>query len=216
MSDINIKVDDKEFRKALQNYAAGSQRSFQAVLKQQAGLFVKDVVSVTPPSQGKTSPKLGYAAVKSDILRALREQDDSMVAAGEQIGNPATLHRKVRNKYTGRVVRGVKQQPAMGVAAYIKKMLGQVGILASGWNAAAEELKVKLPPWITRHGTKRGQIELRFGKREIVIVATNAVKFAGNIKGIGRRVQWALNKRTRSLIRQVDYANAQAARRVGL
>lgn len=216
MGDITIKVDDKAFRRALQNYAAGSQRSFQEVLKHQAGLFVKDVVSVTPPSQGKTSPKLGYAAVKADISRALRDQDESMVAAGEQRGDPATLHRKVRNKYTGRVVPNVKQQPAMGVGAYIKKMLGQVGILSSGWNAAASRLKVKLPAWVTRHGTKRGQVELRFGKREIVIVVTNAVKFAGNIKGIGRRVQWALNKRTRSLIRQVDYANTQAARRVGL
>lgn len=217
MSDtIKIKIDDSGLRRALAEYASGSARTVGEVVKDQTKLLVRDIVSFTPPSQGKTSPKLGYAAVKADIARALYEQELVGIAAGEPIGDPAKLHRSVRNKYTGRVVKNAKARPAVGVAAYTKKMLGQVGLLASGWNAAAEKLGLNMPPWIARHGSKRGQIGINFNMREAKVVVTNAVKFAGNVAGINRRLRYCLNLRERALTRQLEYAQRSAGRRAGL
>ena len=102
-----------------------------------------------------------------------------------------------------------------GLAAFIKKELENVGILASGWNAAAKKLGAKVPDWVARHGTGRGQVRLRFSVTECRITITNAVKFAGSVKGLVSRVQRALDKRTGAMNRQLDHHQKQSARDAG-
>ena len=212
---VRIKFDDSGLRRALADYAAGSARGVEAVMRGQGGLFVRDLISVTPPSQGKTSPKAGYAAVKRDIARAVREQGKRRVK-GVTPGNVEAIHVAARSPRTGRVPKNVIQQPAVGVKAYEKLVLARVGKLASGWAKAALRLGQKLPPWIARHGTKRGQIGLTFTQKEARIVVTNATPYAGNVRGIQRRVRFALMLRERALTRQLEYAQGSAGRSAGL
>jgi hypothetical protein len=104
----------------------------------------------------------------------------------------------------------------VGVKAYEKLVLARVGKLASGWAKAALRLGQKLPPWIARHGTKRGQVGLTFTQKEARIVVANAVPYAGNVSGIQRRVRFALMLRERALTRQLEYAQGSAGRSAGL
>lgn len=214
MSDIvKIKFDDSGLRAALREYAAGSARSAEEVMREQGGLFARDLIAVTPPSRGKVSPKAGYAAVKRDIARAVFEQPKRARLAGD----PRPIHEAARNPRTGRVSPRTRQQPAVGVAAYTKEVLTRVGKLASGWAKAARKLGQKIPPWIARHGEKRGTIGLTFNQREARINLANHTPYAGGVRGIQRRIATALSWRERALVRQLEnYAQKRAAQRAGL
>lgn len=96
-----------------------------------------------------------------------------------------------------------------------EKVIDKVGLLASGWNAAAAKLGLKLPAWITRHGTSRGEIELRITETHFTILITNSVKFAGEVKGLERRVQFALDNRGNQMMRRLEHVFAGEARKAG-
>ena len=208
-----LKIDSSAFDKALKAYAANSRKSGEEVLRNQARLFVQDVVKITPPNRKFSfNRKGGEAAVRSDIRKIMRGSN-----ARGAINDPAGVHQSYRNRSTGRVRRELKNKVKVrNLAAYIKSEIAKVGILASGWNAAAAKLGAKLPDWIKRHGTGAGAIQIKLGLLEMRIAITNAVKFAGNVKGLSRRVQAALNRRAGAMNRQLeDYAVRRAARRAG-
>ena len=48
------------------------------------------------------------------------------------------------------------------------------------------------------------------------IVITNSVSFVNRADDLERRVEFALYKRTRALLRQLEYFQQQSARRAGL
>lgn len=209
---MDLKIDDRAFRRSLNAFAANSRRSGQQILRQQAKLFVQDVVKITPPNRGKANRKGGEAAIRSDIRKIMRASN-----AKDASDDPGEIHARYRSKTTGRVRRALKNKiKVRNLAAYIKAQVGQVGILASGWNAAASRLGAKIPEWVTRHGASRGSIRIIFGALSMRIVLVNAVKFVGNVKGFARRVQSALDKRAQAMDRQVEnFAVKQAARKAG-
>ena len=209
----DLKIDDKAFVKALKAFAANSKKSNEAVIKDQARLFVKDVILITPPNKDfKANRKGGETAIKDDIRKIMRQSN-----ARDASTDPAEIHARFRDKQTGRVnKRNLKiKYRVANLAGYIKKELEKVGVLASGWNAAASKLGAKVPEWISRHGTGRGSIKLAFGLNECRITITNAVKFAGGVKGLVSRVQRALDKRTGALTRQLDHFQKKSGKDAG-
>ncbi len=209
----DLKFDDREFRKALKRFEANSIKSRGVVLEGQARLFVRDVILITPPNKDfKANRKGGETAIKADIRKIMRQSK-----ARDARTDPAEIHAKFRDKRTGRVnKRNLKRKfKVAGLAGFIKKELEKVGVLASGWNAAAKQLGAKIPDWVARHGTGRGQVRLRFSVTECRITITNAVKFAGSVKGLVSRVQRALDNRTGAMNRQLDHHQKQSARDAG-
>ncbi len=133
------------------------------MIKDQARLFVNDVVLITPPNKDyKQQRKLGEAAITGDIKKIMRGVREGTVGA---ITDPAALHKKYRGA-DGRVRRVLplpQKFRVINLPAYIQKMVSQVGILASGWVAAGEKLGSKIPDWIKRHGSSGGRISMKFG-----------------------------------------------------
>jgi hypothetical protein len=209
---VDLKIDDRAFRRSLNAFAANSRKTGQEILRSQAKLFVQDVVKITPPNRGKANRKGGEATIRADIRKIMRASN-----AKDAVTDPADIHSSYRNKSTGRVRRELKNKiKVRNLAAFIKAEIEKVGILASGWNAAAARLGAKLPAWITRHGTGRGSIRILLGALSMRIVLANAVKFVGNVKGLTRRVQSALDRRSKAMDRQLEnFAVKQAARKAG-
>jgi hypothetical protein len=131
-----------------------------------------------------------------------------------------TWHQARRNR-RGRVPRKVSKAdiataPAGLIKTYIAAQVAKVGILASGWNSAATRLGLQLPTWITRHGTARGQCEVLTTGGRVKIRITNAVRYVGDVRGMDRRVQSALNNRAKQMDKQVDdFAVKKASRAAG-
>lgn len=211
MIKADIKIDDREFKRAFARYASESKRGAEKVLRQQAKLFVRDAVKITPPNKNyKFNPAGGKTAIRNDLAKIFR-------ASQRGVTNPEAIHQKWRRR-NGRVKAKLETKiPVKGLAAYRKKVLDRVGVLASGWNAAAQKLGLNLPAWITRHGSRRGRVQIKISAQRMTITVVNAVRFIGDVKGINRRVQHALNNRARQMDKQMDdYAVKKAKRRAGL
>ncbi len=83
-------------------------------------------------------------------------------------------------------------------------MKNQVGTLAAGWNAAAAAINVSRPAWISRHGTRNGQILMELDGENMRIVFSNDVPYANHVTDFERRVQTAVNWQARDLNKRVD------------
>lgn len=116
------------------------------------------------------------------------------------------IHRRFRNKRgtvsRSRVVMIVTDQRAL--AAYVKEMQGRVGLLANGWNSAAVKLGVRLPAWITRHGTGNGGIAVDVGGGRMAILISNKVRY-GVALDMQRRANYVLRYRQAALKRRLPY-----------
>jgi hypothetical protein len=103
-----------------------------------------------------------------------------------------------------------------GAYAWFRKSVqGRVGLLASGWNRAAETLGYTPPQWIRRHGTSRGSIDITTANGAFRVRVTNDVKFAGSVKDLSRRVQSALNQQAQAMEKRVKFFEEKAAKRAG-
>jgi hypothetical protein len=198
MFESRISLNYDAFELALAEFSKQSRKSARDVLRGQARLFVRDVMKVTPPNKDwRWRPKVGAAMVRKDIRRAVKTSRRPGLPAAAQI------HKRVRNR-KGRVPDSTYPERASGVPAYLKAMLARVGLLASGWNAAAVKYGFKPPEWIARHGTRRGNAVEIDKKLGLVIRIKNAVRFASEVAGMQRRTQWALNNRARQMDKQLD------------
>lgn len=212
--EATLKLDYRAFDTAFAQFAKNSRKSGAAVLRSQARLFVRDVVSITPPNKNaRLRPAVGKMMVTRDIKRAVKNSRAKGIPTAEQV------HQKARNR-RGKVPASTIAQKGSGRAAYIKKMVERVGLLASGWNAAALKFKCSardVPKWITRHGTGRGMAVEVSTRKGFLIRITNAVRFAGMVMGMQRRMQWALDNRAIQMDKQLeDQAIKRAAKAAGL
>ena len=225
MPSAHLKIDDRAFRAAFKQWMFRSQKTTIACLRHQAKLFVRDIVRITPPGHsvkvrendprwrpGKTvrivtqaeARRIGQNVIKANIARVMKAGRRRTIADSAQ-----TIHQRFRNK-RGRVAVDLRKGgdrryvvPSGELKAEIQRSLDNVGVLASGWNAAASELGLKMPEWIGRHGTNRGQISIKLDPRNMSIKITNAVRFAGNVRDLERRVNWALMNRARQMDKQL-------------
>lgn len=220
-----LKIDDRAFRAAFKQWMWKSKRTAKECLKHQAKLFIRDVVRITPPGHwqkiqerdpkwrpGRTvrivtqaeARRVGQIVVKADIAKILVSGRKRSIAQSAR-----QIHQRFRNKrgrvtaYLDRMGRGRYRVPAAELRAEVQRALDRVGLLASGWNAAADELGLTMPTWIARHGSQRGRIAVQLDATNMRIVITNAVRFVGNVKDLRRRVNWALDNRARQMDKQL-------------
>jgi hypothetical protein len=99
--------------------------------------------------------------------------------------------------------------------AYIAKVMRRVGMLAAGWNASAIKLGARFPAWIKRHGHGGGQCLVEETPRGIRIRMENMVGFATKVRGLDRRIKWAINAQAGALERAANAIMAKTARRAG-
>lgn len=208
MVEASVKIDPTKFQRSFKRFFQDSRREKQKVLRQQAKLFVRDVVQVTPPNRKSNwNRKGGEQTILNDLSH--------IVIPAKKGENAFTVHKRLRTR-NGRVSHSVIPVAATHVFKLKRVLFSHVGILAAGWNAAAQKLGVKFPSWITRHGTGHSQCSIRIASDSMSIRITNAAKFAGNVRGLVRRVQWALNNRARQMDKQMKaYAVRKAARSAG-
>lgn len=98
---------------------------------------------------------------------------------------------------------------------FLKVLEKAVGILAAGWNKAADFLSVRLPAWVRRHGDSDGQVTVVVTSTSFRLELTNAVGFVGNVKGYARRIQRAVDYQAGKMERQADYLVKKALRAAG-
>ncbi|WP_395734099.1 hypothetical protein [Prosthecobacter sp.] len=87
---------------------------------------------------------------------------------------------------------------------YRKWIIQRVGMLAAGFNAAAQKLGVPLPVWIKRHGTGRGAVNIQRSLGSYSITIRNSVPY-GNKNDLPRRIRFVLqsDKRKKRLAHRI-------------
>lgn len=164
------------------------------------------------------------------IRREMRRKDGTVYVADSDIaiGSLPDWHKQNRRE-NGRVHRigrktrdiGRHKNWDRGVVlasekkAYINKVLRRVGLLAAGWNASAIKLGAKLPAWIKRHGHGGGQCLIEETPRGIRIRMENAVGFATKVRGLDRRIKWAIESQAKAMERAADNIMRKAGQRAG-
>ena len=165
-----------------------------------------------------------------DVRRELYRKDGTIYVTDSdiEIGSAKDWHQQNRRENgrvhrIGRKTRDIGRHknwdrgvvPAAEKKAYIAKVLKRVGLLAAGWNASAIKLGAKFPAWIKRHGHGNGQCLVEENARGIRIRMENMVGFATKIRGLDRRIKWAINAQAGALERAADAIMAKTARRAG-
>jgi len=225
---VSVTIDSSEFRRGLKDYAAAVKKETPEALKDAARSFVREAAAITPPAKGSLARarqtgerKIGYnfrntftvkrfkgkrqikkvfgRPVKKPIFVATRENP-----AAHVVSDPEAKYREIGG-YRG---TRAKRRPAfvvsfVKVAALRRKVQGRIGLLASGWVAAAQSLGVNLPSWITRHGTSRGAVKLSLSGEKMNVSITHSVGFSEKT-GLRKRVKWVLDKVGRGLTKRAE------------
>lgn len=221
-----MKFDSSDLRSSMQRLANAANKAPKDIVEEAARGFVRDVVKITPPGSPGVS---GTAAKKQGEAGILKGLGSIMVAADKKaygpFEDPAAVHKRARNPRTGRVDKRVLRGGARGgakaqvtasaLAAYKKVILAKVGLLASGWNAAAAKLGVRLPAWVSRHGTGRGAVVVKVTPTSFSVTVSNEVKFVEGVKDYERRVKWAIRSQERKIDRRADFLLKKAIREAG-
>jgi hypothetical protein len=218
--NVRIKLDMGQIQEAIKNLEPHVKKSRKELVEQAAKGFLKTIATITPPASKKaTGPdarKQGEATITSDLARVMlpvRPRRNSQFQSAEDI------YKRLRDKRTGRINPRNLQKPypvsRTEYNALRKKLRLRVGWLASGWNAAAQKLGVRLPAWIARHGTSEGIILVTSDGRRFRIVISNAVKFVGNVNDLERRIDKAIAYQANAMQRQADYLLHKAVKKAG-
>jgi hypothetical protein len=239
---ITTSLDLGPLMKKLRQVPREATRIMTKVVEADAKGFIRDIVAVTPPSQGKAnveSKRRGETRVERDIRilfksksqafdslhsknpaladlfwQQIRDHDylaaqetlrmhttDSKMRDARVVAQPVgTIHQRMRSRRSGGVYANANATLVITSDSELKKYIkinqARVGLLASGFNAAARRLGVKLPAWITRHGTAAGAVSVssKFLSHSITI-ANNARHGRG--ADLPRRIRWVLGSKKR-------------------
>jgi hypothetical protein len=221
---ISGNVEIGNLLKRLRKVPEEAPRIIKKAIDADARGFVRDIVNLTPPSQGKAnieSKKRGEGRVEADVRKAYgtpsdlwrlirdkegegtagqfwsyvklnqwkKANDISRRIVGREFSpfDGGAEHKRRRNPRTGRVIGG--EQPKhktvflntfqlRKLKGYTKKQQKNVGLLAGGFVRAAEELRVKLPQWVTRHKLRLGTITKSETRRGYSITIANTARYA--------------------------------------
>ena len=220
------------FSAAMREFAALKKKDhpdgLATLMRQSAGRIVKNIVDITPPASGKAdsaAKKAGENAIVGDLLKIAQPvQGITRKQARDVLANAADLmqaHAQAINA-VGRVnPRNRREKLQVLSADFIKvtALLGKrVGWLAAGMNAAAAKLGIKLPGWISRHGTKFGIINIEFTDTRFRIRIGQNVPYATNVKGYARKFDFAFSREVTTLKKMIkaitDKAHARARARI--
>ncbi len=212
-----LRFDLKPIQRGIKALAPQVKKSRRELAEEAARGFVKEVVAITPPAskgkRGSAAKKAGEGAIVADLARV-------MVAAarrkGVKLTDPAEIHKRLRDPRTGRInprnLKSLYPVDASALRALKRDLLKRVGELAAGWNAGAQKLGVKLPAWVSRHGSARSSAAVN-SFRVFRIILTNAVKYVTNVDAYDRRIQSAINIQGKKMLRRAEFLLIRALRR---
>ena len=215
-----LRFDLKPIQRGIKALAPQMKKSRRELAEEAARGFVKEVVAITPPAskgkRGSGAKKAGEGAIIADLARV-------MVAAarkkGVKLGDPAEIHKRLRDPHTGRMnprnLKGPYPVDAAALRALKRQLLARVGELAAGWNAGSQKLGVKLPAWVARHGSKRSSAAVLNTFRTFRIILTNAVKYVTSVESYDRRIQSAINIQGKKMQRRAEFLLTRALRQAG-
>lgn len=218
--NVQMKFDMRQIQQAIKNLEPHVKKSRKELVEQAAKGFVKAVATVTPPASkeatGSAAKKQGEATITNDLAKVMKAVRAKRNA---QLQSAADIYKRFRDTRTGRINPRNLQKPypvsSTEFNALKKTLLLRVGWLASGWNAAAQKLGVRLPAWIARHGTGAGIILVTIDGRRFRIEISNTVKFVGNVKDLDRRIQKAVTYQANAMQRQADFLLKKAMKKAG-
>lgn len=216
------------FSAALGEYAALTKKDnpegIAVLMRQSAARVVKNIVDITPPASSKadaSAKKRGESAIVADLLKLAQPVQATGITRAQKrelfISADALLQKhQTAAKQLGRVSRRGGRRAEVDAAdfARVAAILGKrVGWLAAGLNAAAAQLGVKLPAWITRHGTKYGIIKIEFSSSRFTIRIGQNVPYANEAKGYGRKFDFAFQREVSTLKKMVGAMRDKAGNR---
>ncbi|MHA1544630.1 MAG: hypothetical protein ACTSU8_05795 [Alphaproteobacteria bacterium] len=201
-SEKTFNLPARAYKKQFERVFKNSQKTAKEFGEQQAKLFLKEVVPITPPggkqTRGGAAKLKGEEAVEGDIRNLFIPVAPSKAETGDLKGkhkSARTGRGRIRKKPARRwrVARGA-------IASYVAQKKKLVGFLASGLNIASARFGYKPPAWIWRHRSP-GSVRVKISKKGMVIKMTNAIRFASNVRDLERRFNWALERREKALKR---------------
>jgi hypothetical protein len=154
-------------------------------------------------------------SIRSDRLRdrlreLVRKQDlagikaalkDAKIKVNDVVREAsADIHEKFRDS------RGRVQRPKWiwvasdrSLKRYLKAAKAMVGKAKAGWAAGAQALGVRLPNWITRHGSGGGSVQIDRNPQSPQITIRNAVPYIQTAGGDLKVVETAIRNRMRNI-----------------
>jgi hypothetical protein len=213
---LEFKADTAGFERAVKRLAELQRKEAAAVLKTAAKGFIRTTMDWTPPGSpgrsGSKARKAGEQAAKSDLAKLFLPTRKPVAATSMQAIHEAARDRRGR-------VRRVREKTLVAAAdyrRYQKLVMGRVGWLASGWNAAAVKLGVRVPAWIARHGSSAGQVAVKLEGWSPSVEIINRVKYGGEVKDLKSRIARALESQRKSMERQIKWLTERNAKKSGL
>lgn len=155
----HVTINDAELQRKIGKLAILSGKGMEDAVRQVASRFVKSAVHNTPPMILRISPG---QAKREWTARVTANYTKMPVVNGQRL-TPAEMKRILAQK---------------------KKQLGRE---AAGWNAAAEQLKTKLPAWVKRHSGEGSCIIRQSSNGKTTIIITNSVPYGQDILRIRSR-----------------------------
>lgn len=180
----------------------------------------------TPSGAFRELMELGKPEEAGRFWRAFTARDDAsanavlrrVLGASFSPFDDGAIHQRFgrnaigRRRTRGRRILFVRDPKALD--AYIKNVQSKVWYLASGWSPALKALGARVPYGLNKQSAP-GTLVVRVDDRHIFIAMSNRTPFARDIKGLNRRIRFALDVRTTRMQRNWnDYLN-RAARAAG-
>lgn len=211
--------------------------------------MLRDAINITPPLNGKVSRGRGQRVGELSVTRDLNRMGFKPVEIkgrkvynktfwGHQLRQPLVIPTKENPKFAdpdaihvarlaakhgGRVTRGGRQAWYVDRQKFnimLKRLMLEVGSLASGWAAAALDFGLPVPPFIKRHWAlgRGSQVQITETANKIRMRVTN--HFPADADALAaqtqRQIDFIKRKSLRGLrdrLRYVLRANLRAAKR---
>ncbi len=228
-------------------YALVMERTLKDTVKRAAKGITRRVIDITPPAFAGVKGAAAYrhgrkkiARQMGGVLAPVKLKGRRLITHvyGHQLAKPVYVrtaekytdvvavyrqNRTFRNKGVGVRSRGLRSAKyfvdVRKFNTLLKAKEARVGVLASGWAAAAAALDVPLQNWISRHGQSRGTVKLDLASARMRIVVSN---FAGsglpeNVAAeLDRRIAYAVQYQRDAMAREVRYMMGKKAQELAI
>ena len=211
----NLETSTAAFTKMADTLASFSKRNGRILMEEQVRGVIRNLIIITPPSNGKTrgvkAKKLGEAAIASDVRKVFVGSTPKMAEARsmEEMSYILRRHRKrgsIRTRLLNQKTRAARSM----IRDFIKNKQKMVGYWASGWASAARGIgKIRVPNWIDRHSAP-GHTEIKAVSTSVTATISNLVSWGSEVYGIERRMAYAAWMQTGKMRRRVRHHMAKA------
>lgn len=221
---IKFDIDEAGYRNALNQFVYQLNANGQVLLKEEMRLLLRDVIAFTPPktqAQGRAAvdldlsrnaapldpekikiPRMATLVRKRDI-EGIQKFADNIKGGFFQgrkllrtVEDVRAEHRKNRTRW-GRVKSDKRNMALLNVwRKYAREVQSRVGFAKAGWLRAAEGVGLKLPNFVTRHGTNAPGQYIAPTPQRLVIESINR---SSKIPDYERTVAAATKRRINSI-----------------